>query len=382
MSSRLDSEVEEASLPPSLPGTPGREGDTPLEPPTVVRFDEVSKVYNGATTKAVDGVSLDIRAGEFFSILGPSGSGKTSCLRMIAGFEQPSSGRILLDGVDVQGIPPYRRDVNTVFQNYALFPHMSIEANVSYPLRMHRVAKHEIVERVSETLALVEMEELRKRFPHQLSGGQRQRAALARALVGRPKVLLLDEPLGALDLQLRQQMQLALKQLQRDVGITFVYVTHDQGEALSMSDRMAVMSTGHIEQVGTPREVYLHPNTPFVAGFIGKANLGRGTVVLESGATVGHWGGISFPMAANTPLGPCAFSLRHESVSLSDGAGDITVRGTVEEVVFLGDSSEVMVAVDGMTLVAKAPAHLGFALSNGQAITVSFKAAEVVRIDG
>ncbi|MCX6431359.1 MAG: ABC transporter ATP-binding protein [Actinobacteria bacterium] len=369
-------------MPPPPPGTPGGGGATPSDAVTVVRFDDVTKTYNGTTAKAVDGVCLDIRAGEFFSILGPSGSGKTSCLRMIAGFEQPSSGRIWLDGVDVLGVPPYNRDVNTVFQNYALFPHMSIEANVSYPLRMHRVAKDKIDQRVSDALALVEMEEFAKRLPHQLSGGQRQRAALARALVGRPKVLLLDEPLGALDLQLRQQMQLALKQLQREVGITFVYVTHDQGEALSMSDRLAVMSAGRIEQVGTPREVYFHPKTPFVAGFIGKANLGPGTVVFESGAVVGHWGGLSFPLAADTPLGPCVFSLRHEAVSLGEGAGDITAGGTVEEVVFLGDSSEVMVAVDGMTLVAKAPAHIGFALTSGQGVAVSFKAAEVVRVDG
>ncbi len=374
--------MQDSPQSPFPPGTPGGKGEAPSEPLTVVRLSDVCKTYNGAGAKAVDGVCLDIHTGEFFSILGPSGSGKTSCLRMIAGFEQPTSGQIWLDGVNVLGVPPYNRDVNTVFQNYALFPHMSVEANVSYPLRMHRVAKGEIWQRVSEALALVEMEEFVKRLPHQLSGGQRQRVALARALVGRPKVLLLDEPLGALDLQLRQQMQLALKQLQREVGITFVYVTHDQGEALSMSDRLAVMSDGRIEQVGTPREVYFNPATPFVAGFIGKANLGPGTVVLEHGKSFGHWGGLAFPVPASTALGPCVFSLRHEAVSLLEGVGDVSARGTVEEIVFLGDSSEVMIAVDRMTLVTKAPAHVGFALTSGQEVTVSFNAAEVVRIDG
>jgi putative spermidine/putrescine transport system ATP-binding protein len=233
------------------------------------RFDDVV---------AVDGVDLEVREGEFFSLLGPSGSGKTTCLRMIAGFERPTSGRILLEGRDVSGLPPYERDVNTVFQDYALFPHMTVEENVEYGMRVGKVPRPERRARAAELLAIVRLEGMGGRKPSQLSGGQRQRVALARALVNRPKVLLLDEPLGALDLKLRQTMQLELKRIQREVGITFVYVTHDQEEALTMSDRLAVMSEGRIEQVGTPIEVYEHPATDFVAGFIGISN------VLERGS--------------------------------------------------------------------------------------------------
>ena len=350
--------------------------------PAVVRFVDVSKRYKGSTSLAVDNVSFEIYQGEFFSILGPSGSGKTSCLRMIAGFEQPTSGQITLENTDLVGVPPHLRNVNTVFQNYALFPHMSIEENVSYPLRMARLGKAEIQQRTIEALLLVDMSEFAKRLPHQLSGGQKQRVALARALVGKPKVLLLDEPLGALDLQLRQQMQGKLKDFQREVGITFIYVTHDQGEALSMSDRLAVMSSGRIEQIGTPKDVYFRPKTPFVAGFIGRANLESGTVEIMQGNIVGRWGQFVFPVAKETPLGPCVFSLRHESVCLNGGAGDISAVGVVKDVVFLGDSLEVFVSVNGLTLIAKTQTQTGFDLNIGQDVTVSFKSADVVRVDG
>jgi putative spermidine/putrescine transport system ATP-binding protein len=222
---------------------------------------------------AVDDVDLDIPVGEFFAMLGPSGSGKTTMLRLIAGFEMPTGGTIELDGRDVSNDPPFDRDVNTVFQDYALFPHMDVTKNVEYGLRVKKVAKAERAERVRAALASVRLEAMADRKPHQLSGGQRQRVALARALVNRPKVLLLDEPLGALDLKLREQMQVELKELQREVGITFIFVTHDQGEALSMSDRVAVFNLGRVEQVGSPREVYEHPATEFVAGFVGTANL-------------------------------------------------------------------------------------------------------------
>src|SRR4051794_24158592 len=222
---------------------------------------------------AVDGVDIEIRRGEFFTLLGPSGSGKTTCLRMIAGFERPDEGSIQLAGDDVSGLPPAERDVNTVFQDYALFPHMTVGENVAYGLKVKKVAKGERSKRVEEALAMVRLEGYGERRPSQLSGGQRQRVALARPLVNRPRVLLLDEPLGALDLKLRQQLQVELKRIQQEVGITFVYVTHDQDEALTMSDRIAVMDAGKVLQVGSPRDVYEEPDSRFVAGFVGVSNV-------------------------------------------------------------------------------------------------------------
>ena len=236
-----------------------------------MRLDGVRKAYGDVV--AVDGVDLEIRAGEFFTLLGPSGSGKTTTLRLIAGFERPDEGRIELAGADVSDRPPYARDVNTVFQDYALFPHMSVADNVAYGLRVRGIAKRKRQERVEEVLERMRLPGLGKRKPSQLSGGQRQRVALARALVNRPQVLLLDEPLGALDLKLRQEMQLFLKSLQQDLGITFVYVTHDQDEALTMSDRLAVFDRGRVEQLGSPAEVYERPANAFVAGFVGVSNV-------------------------------------------------------------------------------------------------------------
>ena len=248
----------------------------------------VEKVFStGAQgVRAVEHVDLRIAEGEFFSLLGPSGCGKTTTLRMIAGFEEPTSGQILLHGRDMVGVPPFRRDVNMVFQQYALFPHMDVFENVAFGLRRKRVAKDEIARRVTEALALVELEGREKRRPRQLSGGQQQRVALARALVNRPRALLLDEPLGALDLKLRQAMQLELKRIQREVGITFVYVTHDQEEALTMSDRLVVMNAGRIEQLGSPRELYEHPGTRFVANFIGTSNVLTGRLERKGDAWV------------------------------------------------------------------------------------------------
>jgi spermidine/putrescine transport system ATP-binding protein len=235
----------------------------------------VEKEFTGGghDVRAVEHVDLQIAEGEFFALLGPSGCGKTTTLRMIAGFEEPTSGQILLHGRDMVGVPPFRRDVNMVFQQYALFPHMDVFENVAFGLRRKKVDKGEIKRRVAEALALVELEGRETRKPRQLSGGQQQRVALARALVNRPRALLLDEPLGALDLKLRQAMQLELKRIQREVGITFVYVTHDQEEALTMSDRLVVMNAGRIEQLGSPRELYEHPATRFVANFIGTSNI-------------------------------------------------------------------------------------------------------------
>jgi putative spermidine/putrescine transport system ATP-binding protein len=236
-----------------------------------VRLESVTKAYGDVV--AVDDLALDVAPGEFFTMLGPSGSGKTTTLRLIAGFESPDEGRVLLNGADVTRQPPYARDVNTVFQDYALFPHMTIGENVAYGMKIKRVGRTERNARTSEALELVRLGGLENRKPSQLSGGQRQRVALARAIVNRPQVLLLDEPLGALDLKLRQEMQIELKRIQQEVGITFIYVTHDQEEALTMSDRLAVFNDGRIEQVGTPAEVYEHPETEFVAGFVGISNV-------------------------------------------------------------------------------------------------------------
>ena len=239
-----------------------------------VKFAGVSRHFG--EVRAVDGISFEIQDGEFFSMLGPSGSGKTTCLRLIAGFERPDAGNIVIHGANVEGVPPYRRDVNTVFQDYALFPHMTVSENVEYGLMIRKVAAVERRQRSEEMLGLVKLDAMGKRKPNQLSGGQRQRVALARALINQPSVLLLDEPLGALDLKLREQMQEELKALQRQVGITFIYVTHDQGEALAMSDRLAVFNRGRIEQIGVPAEIYEHPASAFVAGFVGVSNVCTG----------------------------------------------------------------------------------------------------------
>jgi len=282
---------------------------------------------------AVAGVDLDIADGEFFSMLGPSGSGKTTTLRMIAGFETPSEGRIWLHGRDVTGVPPFDRDVNTVFQDYALFPHMSVADNVGYGLVVRRVAADERRRRVTDALRMVRLDGYEGRRPSQLSGGQRQRVALARALVNRPRVLLLDEPLGALDLKLREEMQIELKAIQEQVGITFIYVTHDQEEALTMSDRMAVFNLGRIEQVGTPADVYERPATPFVAGFVGTSNLVSGDVAL---AVIGRAG---------------TFTIRPEKIHLADPDASVetdegSATGVIRTVVYLGSDTRYHVALD------------------------------------
>jgi spermidine/putrescine transport system ATP-binding protein len=311
-----------------------------------VRFEGVSKRF-GATT-AVEGLDLTIRSGEFFSLLGPSGCGKTTTLRMVAGFERPSEGRIFLDGEPVDGVPPYRRNVNTVFQSYALFDHLDVHGNVAFGLKRRKVAADKIAERVTAALELVQLTGRERSRPHELSGGQRQRVALARALVNRPAVLLLDEPLGALDLKLRRQMQVELKAIQREVGITFLYVTHDQEEALAMSDRIAVMDAGVVEQCGTPEEVYERPSKPFVAGFIGISNLMEG--VAEAGG-VRLANGILCP--APLPEGvadgtPVHLSVRPEKIVLDPtGDGMIALPGKVAERVYVGTATQVIVELDG-----------------------------------
>ena len=288
-----------------------------------VRLHALRKEFGDVV--AVDGVDLEIREGEFFTLLGPSGSGKTTTLRLIAGFERPDDGTVELGGRDVSAVPPYERDVNTVFQDYALFPHMTVAGNIEYGLKVKRVAKHERSKRVEEALEIVQLAGFGKRKPSQLSGGQQQRVSLARAIVNRPRVLLLDEPLGALDLKLRQGMQIELKRIQQEVGITFIYVTHDQEEALTMSNRIAVFSRGRIDQIGSPVEIYEHPATEFVAGFVGVSNL------LERDGR--------------------RFTVRPEKIRIlgpeeAPEAGDEVQRGVVREVVYIGSVTRYIVDLD------------------------------------
>ncbi|MEZ0447507.1 ABC transporter ATP-binding protein [Cellulomonas sp. ICMP 17802] len=303
-----------------------------------VRLRAVRKEFGDVV--AVDGVDLDVRDGEFMTLLGPSGSGKTTVLRMIAGFELPTAGTVELAGVDVTRRAPFERDVNTVFQDYALFPHMSVLDNIAYGLRVKKVGRKERTARALEALESVRLGGYGARKPAQLSGGQRQRVALARALVNRPRVLLLDEPLGALDLKLREQMQVELKAIQRQVGITFLFVTHDQEEALTMSDRIAVFSGGRIEQVGSPAEVYEKPATPFVAGFVGTSNLLVDRVAEQVLGRTGTW------------------SVRPEKIRIAapdavPGPGEDGAPGTVREVVYVGSATRFLVDLDaGATLVA------------------------------
>jgi putative spermidine/putrescine transport system ATP-binding protein len=298
---------------------------------SAVRLERVVKRYG--EVEAVAGIDLDIRDGEFFSMLGPSGSGKTTTLRMIAGFEIPAEGRILLHGQDVTGIPPFDRDVNTVFQDYALFPHMTVAQNVEYGLLVRKIPARERATRTAEAMRMVQLDGYERRRPAHLSGGQRQRVALARALVNRPRVLLLDEPLGALDLKLREEMQTELKAIQAQVGITFIYVTHDQEEALVMSDRIAVFNRGRIEQVGTPADVYEHPETAFVAGFVGTSNLIKGDTAQTLIAADG------------------LYTVRPEKIRITDrdvapAADEHSALGVVKEVVYLGSDTRFVVTLD------------------------------------
>ncbi|MBG0828605.1 ABC transporter ATP-binding protein [Planomonospora sp. ID67723] len=337
----------------------GAEGATaPSAAPQVpaIELDGVVKEYlaHGEVVQAVKGVTLSIAEGEFFSLLGPSGCGKTTTMRMIAGFEDPSRGAVRLRGQDVTDVPPNKRDVNMVFQSYALFPHMNVWENVAFGLRRRKVAEADIKRRVGEMLEIVDLTGREKRRPREMSGGQQQRVALARALVNRPRALLLDEPLGALDLKLRQAMQIELKRIQREVGITFVYVTHDQSEALTMSDRIAVMNNGLIEQLAPPREIYERPATTFVAGFIGTSNLLTGEVerVADGHAVLkaGEDGRVLVAGGAHRAGDPVAITVRPEKIMISteEPAGEVSaVRGTVSEVVYLGTYNSYVVGLPG-----------------------------------
>lgn len=296
-----------------------------------VAFDAVSRLFGNV--RAVDNVSLEIAEGEFFAMLGPSGSGKTTCLRLIAGFERPSNGRVRIFGEDSTNTPPYRRPVNTVFQDYALFPHLNVQDNVAYGLMIAGVAKAERRRAADEALELVALSGYAKRKPSELSGGQRQRVALARALVNKPRVLLLDEPLGALDLKLREQMQRELKALQRQLGVTFVFVTHDQGEALSMADRVAVFNDGQVQQIDTPQALYDRPQTPFVADFVGSSNVLPPEMVARLTGTA-------------KPA-----SLRPESIRLADGG----LEGVVTGQAFLGAATRLDITLEDTKLCVLLP---------------------------
>jgi len=347
-----------------------------LEQPDV-RLERVTKKFGEVV--AVDDLSLSFERGGFVALLGPSGCGKTTTLRMIGGFEEPTAGTVFLGEQDVTGLPPYRREVNTVFQNYALFPHMSIFDNVAFGLRQKRVSKHEVSRRVPEMLDLVELTGFEKRKPTQLSGGQAQRVALARALINQPRVLLLDEPLGALDLKLRKQMQLELKRIQEDVNITFIHVTHDQEEAMTMADRIAVMNQGRIEQIGPPAELYEQPNTAFVAGFLGVSNLIP--VSVDDGGSVRLADGSTARVPAevlNGATGDVRIGVRPEKVRVlpqSDPPEPDANRlaGTVRDVSYIGVSTQYVIDTptgEELVAIAQNTGRGARHLSSGEAVQV------------
>ncbi|MED3563072.1 ABC transporter ATP-binding protein [Bacillus xiapuensis] len=351
---------------------------------TIVKIQQVEKGFGNELI--VKGINLDVKRGEFLTMLGPSGCGKTTTLRMIAGFEEPDSGEIWIDGKPVSGIPPYKRDVNTVFQSYALFPHMTINENIAYGLKMKGVPKTEQVARVKEALRLVQLESFGDRKPRQLSGGQQQRVAVARALVNNPKVLLLDEPLGALDLKLRKQMQIELKHLQQKLEITFIYVTHDQEEALTISDRIAVMNKGVIEQVAAPKEIYENPSTKFVADFIGDTNLfeikvspnGDDSVLELLGTKVGGKIRDRKLLTERTYL-----SIRPERVRVLNQGEDAPyyLSGTVEELIYVGSFIRTVVTLpQGQKMVAMMQSNGDQPCQPGDRVRVTWKEEDGVVI--
>jgi spermidine/putrescine transport system ATP-binding protein len=344
-----------------------------------VTIEGVTKRFDDVV--AVDDLSLEIERGSFFALLGPSGCGKTTTLRMIGGFEDPTDGLIYLGDTEVSSLPSYKRDVNTVFQSYALFPHLSIFENVAFGLRRKGVGRAEVTQRVGEALELVDLAGREKRKPSQLSGGQQQRVALARALVNRPRVLLLDEPLGALDLKLRKQMQLELKRIQHEVGITFVHVTHDQEEAMTMADQIAVMDSGHIEQLGTPTELYETPRTAFVAGFLGVSNLIEGTA--QNGA-VETAGGLRLRVSSlNGASGPIQIGVRPEKIHLN-GSEENRIPGRVLESAYIGVATQYVIDTDVGRLMVFAQNTHGSAepIGPGSSVTLTFSPESTFVLEG
>ena len=353
---------------------------------SALELRNVSRAFG--THVAVHDVSMTVARGEFVTLLGPSGCGKTTILRMVAGFEQPTGGVITVGGAPVAGVPPYRRPIGIVFQNLALFPHMTVDGNIAFGLEVMKIPRSEIRSRVDDALALIGLSGLGARRVHEISGGQRQRVALARALVTRPTVLLLDEPLGALDLKIRRQLQIELKRIQKQVGTTFVFVTHDQEEALTMSDRIAVMNGGRVEQIGTPQEIYNRPATPFVARFIGDTNLmpgrivavraGRATVALteSAGSVEGDFGSTALSVGD-----PVAVAIRPENVRISPGgSAGAELQGHLEEAIYAGAHVRCRLRVGATEIIANVPAapSSGTDLSIGQVFTIGWDPADCV----
>lgn len=325
----------------------------------------------------IEDMNLDVGKGEFLTVLGPSGCGKTTTLRMIAGFEKPTSGEIILNGKNVENLPPNKRDINTVFQNYALFPHMTVEKNVGYGLRMKKEKKDVIKRKVSEVLQMVQMEKFADRKPRQLSGGQQQRVAIARALVNHPSILLLDEPLGALDLKLRKQMQLELKSLQKRLGTTFIYVTHDQEEALTMSDRIAVMNQGKIEQIDKPINIYNHPQTKFVADFIGQTNLLKGKVLSEKDGVATILIGkkiYTFKSSGNVEKDDQVYiSIRPEQMIITRNEGNDELTGVITDRIFIGSSYKTIVQMtSGQTVMVEESVASSHLISKGDQVALAW----------
>jgi spermidine/putrescine transport system ATP-binding protein len=358
------------------PGRAAAASAAPDTAPAEIRLIDLQKRFG--EVRAVDGVTVDVRPGEFFSLLGPSGCGKTTTLRMIGGFELPTGGRILLRGRDITYDAPDKRPVNMVFQQYALFPHLDVGGNIAFGLKRKGVEREDIKRRVGEALDLVRLGGYERRKPSQLSGGQQQRVALARALVNRPTVLLLDEPLGALDLKLRRQLQLELKRIQAEVGITFVYVTHDQEEALTMSDRIAVMHAGQVEQLGTPEELYERPATRFVADFIGTTNLLNGTIEGE-GAVRLTTGELARASTAGRPIGEAVeLCLRPEAISLVEPDMPGAIAATVDQAAYLGTSVSYQVRTAGGLILSVMAPKTGTRLPVGSEVAVSWPPAEAL----
>lgn len=367
-----------------MPGLPGICAEERDMKETILELRGIAKHFG--ETDVLNGVSIEIGKGEFITLLGPSGCGKTTTLRIIAGLETPDEGRVLLGGRDVTDLAPDKRDVNTVFQNYALFPHMNVAANIGYSLRLKKEPKDKIQEAVEDALRLVQLSGYGKRMPSELSGGQRQRVAIARAVVNRPRVLLLDEPLGALDLQLRRQMQIELKALQKQLGITFIYITHDQEEALNMSDRIAVMKDGRFEQVGTPAEVYDSPRTSYVARFVGTANVVPGTVRrAENGVLTAECAGGRVPAAqkgyAFAEGSPITLAVRSEHVLFSDAPGAEGIPAVIQEKTFAGGMLRITLALaDGGTLIASRHG-IDMDVQTGAQVRVTWQAENAVPVD-